>query len=306
MRSPQRSAGSMPLATRKAALPARSGPLGRLRNPRARTQLIVTVIVFLISLVFILPLYWMLVLATHTLKEVYAFPPPLLFGGALADNFRRLLESFNPAQAIWNSLLVAVPKTVGLVLVSALAGYGFSRYARLTSAQRLLTAVLATLFFPPALGLIPFFLEMKVFGWLNGYLPLIIPAMASAFGVVWMNTYISAAIPRELYEAAELDGAGPGTTFVRVVLPIIRPGLAALAVWTFISTWNDFQIPLIILNDADKFTMPLALTSLSGLRSSDTPAIMLGTAIGVLPVFLVFALLSRQFISGLTSGAVKS
>lgn len=299
-------AGGRPSAGSKANSSAQRGLAASLRNPRARTRLIVTVIVFLISLVFVFPLYWMLVLATHTQQEVSAFPPPLLFGTALGDNLRRMLDAFSPVQAIWNSLLVAVPKTLGLVLISALAGYGFSRYARLTSAQWLLSAVLATLFFPPALGLIPFFLEMKVFGWLNTFLPLIIPAMASAFGVIWMNTYISAAIPRELYEAAELDGAGPMTTFWRVVLPIIRPGLSALAVWTFIGTWNDFQIPLIILNDADKFTMPLALTSLSAMRSSDTPAIMLGTALGVLPVFLIFAFLSRQFIAGLTSGAVKS
>ena len=289
-----------------AAQPAKKGLLGSLQNPRARTRLLVTAAVFLISLVFVFPLYWMLVLATHTLQEVSAFPPPLVFGSALGDNLHRMLDAFNPLRAIWNSLIVAVPKTLGLVLISALAGYGLSRYARLTAAQRLMTAVLTTLFLPPALGLIPFFLEMKVFGWLNTYLPLIIPAMASAFGVIWMNTYISAAIPRELYEAAELDGAGPMTTFWRIVLPIIRPGLSALAVWTFIGTWNDFQIPLIILNDADKFTMPLALTSLSSLRSADTPAIMLGTALGVLPVFLIFAFLSRQFISGLTSGAVKS
>ncbi len=295
-----------PSTAPKMARPVRRGFMASLRNPRARTRLIVTLIVFLISLMFVFPLYWMLVLSTHTLQEVSAFPPPLLFGTALGDNLSRLLEAFSPLQAIWNSLLVAVPKTLGLVLISALAGYGFSRYARLTTAQWLLSAVLATLFFPPSLGLIPFFLEMKVFGWLNTFLPLIIPAMASAFGVIWMNTYISAAIPRELYEAAELDGAGPMTTFWRVVLPIIRPGLSALAVWTFIGTWNDFQIPLIILNDADKFTMPLALTTLSAMRSSDTPAIMLGTALGILPVFLIFAFLSRQFISGLTSGAVKS
>lgn len=295
-----------PVAGSQLARPALKDQLAALRNPRVRTRLVVTVVVFLISLVFVFPLYWMLVLATHTLKEVSAFPPPLMFGTAMGDNLRRMLDAFNPIQAMWNSLVVAVPKTLGLVLISALAGYGFSRYARLKLAQQLSTAVLATLFFPPALGLIPFFLEMKVFGWLNGYLPLIIPAMASAFGVIWMNTYISAAIPRELYEAAELDGAGPTTTFWRVVLPIIRPGLSALAVWTFIGTWNDFQIPLIVLNDAEKFTMPLALTTLSGMHSSDTPAIMLGTAVGVLPVFLIFAFLSRQFISGLTSGAVKS
>ena len=139
----------------------------------------------------------------------------------------------------------------------------------------------------------------------NTYWPLIVPALASGFGVVWMYTYIGSSIPRELYEASEMDGAKGIATFFFVVIPIIRPGLAALGVWTLIRTWNDFQVPLVVLGDGTKFTVPLALTMLSTAYYSDIPAVMLATLMGLVPVFVLFALLSRQFIAGLTSGAVK-
>lgn len=277
-----------------------------LANRERRFNLLVTAALFLLSLVFILPLYWTAVFATRTLAEVFQFPPPLWFGDSLFTNYTRIEQVFPPFRPIVNSLLVAVPKTAGLVLVSALAGYGFARYLRAPGRGFLLAATFGTLFFPPSLALIPFFLQMGWIGWLNTFWPLIVPAVASGFGVIWMYTYIGSAVPRELYEAAEMDGAKGFATFFLVVIPIIRPGLAALAVWTLIGTWNEFQLPLVVLGDGTKFTVPLALATLSTTHYSDTPAVMLSTLMGLVPVFILFALLSREFIAGLTSGAVKS
>lgn len=275
-------------------------------NREKRFNLGVTVSLFFLSLIFVLPLYWTAVFATRTLSEVFQFPPPFWFGSSLLDNYARIEAVFPPFRPIINSLIIAIPKTVGLVLVSALAGYGFARYVRAPGRGFLLGVTFATLFFPPSLALIPFFLQMSWLGWLNTFWPLIIPAVASGFGVIWMYTYIGSTIPKELYEASEMDGAKGFATFFFVVLPIIRPGLAALAVWTVISTWNEFQLPLVVLGDGTKFTVPLALTTLSTTHYSDTPAVMLSTLMGLVPVFILFALLSRQFIAGLTSGAVKS
>ncbi len=276
-----------------------------LRNRDYRFKLIVTVGLFLASLMFVMPLYWTAVFATRTLSEVFQFPPPIWFGDNIVANYQRVAEVFPPFRPIWNSLVVAVPKTVGLVFVSALAGYGFARYTRAPGHRFLLLMAFATLFFPPTLALIPFFLQMSWMGWLNTFWPLIIPPLASGFGVVWMYTYIGSTVPRELYEAAEMDGAKGLSTFFFVVLPIIRPGLAALGVWTLIQTWSEFQIPLVILGESSKFTVPLALTSLSTNYYSDMPAVMVATLLGLVPVFILFALLSRQFIAGLTAGAVK-
>ncbi|MBZ9936911.1 carbohydrate ABC transporter permease [Mesorhizobium sp. BR1-1-16] len=265
----------------------------------------VTIGLFLLSVLFILPLYWTAVFATRSLNETFQFPPPLWFGSHLVQNYQSIAAVFPPFRPIINSLIIALPKTIGLVLVSALAGYGFSRYVRAPGHKALLAVTFATLFFPPSLALIPFFLQMNAIGWLNTFWPLILPPIASGFGVVWMYTYIGSTVPKELYEAAEIDGAGGIGTFFHIVLPIIRPGLAALAVWTLIGTWNDFQIPLVVLGDGSKFTVPLALTTLSTTHYSDMPAVMLATLMGLVPVFVLFALLSRQFIAGLTSGSVK-
>lgn len=276
-----------------------------LANRERRFKLVVTLALVALSALFVLPLYWTAVFATRTLSEVFQFPPPIWFGGNVAQNYQNIADVFPPLRPIWNSLMVAVPKTIGLVLVSALAGYGFARYTRAPGHKFLLVVAFGTLFFPPSLALIPFFLQMSWLGWLNTFWPLIIPALASGFGVIWMYTYIGTSVPRELYEAAEMDGAKGLTTFLFVVLPIIRPGLAALGVWTLISTWNDFQLPLVVLSEGARFTVPLALTMLSTTHYSDMPAVMLATLMGLVPVFILFALLSRQFIAGLTSGAVK-
>ncbi|EAR51868.1 sugar transport permease BglB [Oceanicola granulosus HTCC2516] len=277
----------------------------RRSNPEKRFKLIVTIALLCLSVIFIMPLYWTAVFSTRTLGDVFNFPPPLWFGTNFDENYARVAEVFPPWRPVMNSLIVAVPKTVGLVLVSALAGYGFARYTRAPGHRFLLLMAFATLFFPPTLALIPFFLQMSWMGWLNTFWPLIIPALASGFGVIWMYTYIGSTVPRELYEAAEMDGSRGLATFFFVVLPIIRPGLAALGVWTLIQTWSEFQLPLVILGDGSKFTVPLALTSLSRNYFSDTPAVMVATLLGLIPVFILFALLSRQFVAGLTAGAVK-
>ncbi|WEJ59738.1 carbohydrate ABC transporter permease [Devosia sp. FJ2-5-3] len=276
-----------------------------LRNREKRFNLVITLVLLALSIFFILPLYWTAVFATRTLNEVFQFPPPLWFGDNIVQNYKNIEAVFPPFRPILNSLIVAVPKTIGLVLVSALAGYGLARYTRAPGYKMILVVTFATLFFPPSLALIPFFLQMNALGWLNTYWPLIIPALASGFGVVWMYTYIGSTVPKELYEASEMDGAKGLSTFFFVVLPIIRPGLAALSVWTLISTWNDFQIPLVVLSDGSKFTVPLALTTLSTTHYSDMPAVMLATLMGLVPVFILFGLLSRQFIAGLTAGSVK-
>ncbi|GHA21881.1 sugar ABC transporter permease [Devosia pacifica] len=276
-----------------------------LANRERRFNLLLTLIILALSALFVLPLYWTTVFATRSLAEVFQFPPPLFYGDNIFQNFENIAGVYPPFRPIINSLAVAIPKTILLVFVSALAGYGLSRYTRAPGHKTLLLVSFATLFFPPSLALIPFFLQMSWIGWLNTYWPLILPAAASGFGVVWMYTYIGSTVPRELYEAAEMDGAKGIATFFFVVVPIIRPGLAALAVWTLVETWNEFQLPLVILGASEKFTVPLALTSLSTTHYSDMPAVMLATLMGLVPVFILFSLLSRQFIAGLTSGAVK-
>lgn len=268
-------------------------------------RLSITIGVALLAIVFIFPLYWMVVLGTHTQSEVYQFPPPLLPGTALFANFTRLINAFNLGRAMGNSFFVAGASTLLTLFFCSLGGYGFARFRQAPGHRGLFNFMLATIMIPPTVGLIPWFVEMKDFHWLNTYWPLIVPTMASAFGIFWMRQYIEHTIPSELYDAARVDGCSALRTYWQIVLPLIVPGLAALGVLTFLAVWNNFLIPLIILNDKNLFTMPLALTSLYGLYSNDTPAVMLGTAISVFPIIIAFLLGTRYFLAGLTSGAVK-
>jgi ABC-type glycerol-3-phosphate transport system permease component len=268
-------------------------------------RLFITIGVGLLALVFVFPLYWMVVLGTHTRTEVYQFPPPLLPGTALLDNFQRLIDTINLPLAMWNSFLVAIATTLLTLLICSLAGYGFARYTQAPGNRWLFNIMLGTIMIPPTIGLIPWFVEMKWFGWLNSYWPLIIPAAANAFGIFWLRQYIEQTIPHELYDASQVDGCSGWRAYWQLVIPLIVPGMAALAVLTFLTTWNSFLVPLIVLNDKNLFTMPLALTTLNALYSNDVPAVMLGTAISVLPIIIAFLMGTRYFIAGLTSGALK-
>ncbi|HEY8457216.1 MAG TPA: carbohydrate ABC transporter permease [Actinopolymorphaceae bacterium] len=269
-------------------------------------RIVITIAVAITTLVFVFPLYWMAVLATRSTAEVFDFPPPLLPGTALVDNFARLQDSLNIFRALGNTAYVSLAHTLLVLLVSSLAGYGFSRFREAPGHRVLYGSVLLTLFIPPAAGLIPWFVEMKEFGWVNTYWPLILTGAATGFGVFWMRQVVDASIPTELYDAARIDGAGDMWIYWRVVLPLIRPGLAALGIWSFMLSWNNFLMPLIILNETEKFTLPLALTQLNtATGGNDASAVMLGTTIGVLPIFVAFAFATRQFIAGLTAGAAR-
>ena len=259
------------------------------------------------ALFVLFPLLWMLILSTNNRTKVYEFPPPVLPGGALFDNFQRLIDSIPYFTALWNSVYVAVFNTVLVLFVCSFAGYGFSRYKDAPGRKWLFYLVVASIMIPPLAGLIPWFLLMKWLGWLNTLWPMIIPPAANAFGVFWMYQFITEAIPAEIYESSKIDGASDWKVYYRIVLPLIRPGMGALAVLTFITSWQNFQIPLIVLNEESKFTIPLALANLTTLISgTDVPAVMLGTSISILPIFIAFVLGTRHFIAGLTSGAVKS
>lgn len=260
---------------------------------------------WIVVLVFVFPFYWMLVLATHTNASIYTFPPPLLPAGSLADNWHRMIGIISIPRAMADSLLVAVAHTALVLLVSSLVGFGFARFRTAPGSRWMWRFVMVTIFVPPTVGLIPWYVMMARFGWIDTYWPMIVPGIANGFAVFWMRQYIQQSVPPDLYDAARIDGASDWRTYGSVVLPLIRPGLGALAIWTFMQSWTSFQVPLIVLNSRHNLTMPVALTTLNSLYGTDTAAVMLGSAISVLPILLAFLLAARQFMAGLTAGAVK-
>lgn len=252
------------------------------------------------------PFYWMFVIATNSREKAFAIPPEFRIGNLLMDNFDRALANIQFFNALKNSAFVASLTTASVLFFCTLAGFAFAKYA-FRGKTVLFVIVLGTLLVPQQLSVLPNYVIMAKLEWINSFKAIIIPGMVNAFGIFWMRQYISSAVHNELIEAARVDGCGHFKIFYRIVLPIVIPALATLGIFTFLNVWNDFFWPLVILKSADKYTIQLALTQLFTIRDGlDYGKIMAATFFATLPLLITFLLFSRWFISGLTSGAVKS
>ena len=254
------------------------------------------------------PLYWSLVVASHTNAAVYAYPPKLLPGANLFHNIRRLFDSglvsVDFAKALVNSAIVASVVTVSVVFFSALAGFAFAKLD-FRGRKLLFLLVLATLLVPVQLGLIPLYIQMIHFGWLNSIKAVIAPNLCTAFGVFLMRQYIVGGVPNELIAAARVDGCNSWRVFWHVVLPAVRPMAAVLGLLTFMNSWNDFLWPFIVLN-ARNPTVQVAVTDIATVAYvPDYSLILAGCFISVLPLLVVFLLLGRQIVGGIMQGAIK-
>jgi multiple sugar transport system permease protein len=185
-----------------------------------------------------------------------------------------------------------------------MAGYAFA-LMEFRFKKPLFTLVMATMLLPSFMSMIPTFLIMDVLGWIDQHRGLYIPGAASAFGIFLMRQYALSAIPKELVEAARMDGCGEFAIYWRVVLPLLKPALGTLGLITFIASWNNFMGPLIVMRSADNYTLPLALRTLQTPVNTEWGALMAGSAIATLPLLALFVVFSRQLIAGLTAGAVK-
>ncbi|ULH14327.1 carbohydrate ABC transporter permease (plasmid) [Deinococcus sp. KNUC1210] len=256
------------------------------------------------ALITVLPFYFMFVFATHSRAEIFNLPPPTWFGDNSGANYTNLLGKVPFWRNLWNSLYLAGLSTITTLFFCSLAGYAFAMY-NFKYREALFSVVLATLLIPSALNIVPFALIMQAFGWIDQPRALWVPGMASAFGIFLMRQYIGSAIPKELVEAARIDGTSEFGIYRRIIVPLCGPALATLGLITFINSWNNFLGPLIIFRSVETFTAPLALRSIQGLVNTDWGALMFGVALTVVPLLVVFAFASRQLIEGLTSGALK-
>ncbi len=256
------------------------------------------------ALLTIAPFYFMFVFATHTRGEIFQLPPPTWFGDSARSNYEALMAHTPFWRNIWNSLYIAILSTVTTMFFCALAGFAFAMYT-FRGRDKLFGVVLVTLLIPSAVNIVPFAMVMQALNWIDQPRALWVPGMASAFGIFLMRQYIGSAIPRELVEAARIDGASEFGIFRRIILPLCGPALSTLGLVTFIGQWNSFLGPLIIFRSAETFTAPLALRSMQGLVNTDWGALMFGVALTVVPLLIVFAFASRQLIEGLTAGSTK-
>lgn len=249
------------------------------------------------------PLAWMFSVSFMARGEAAQFPPPLLPSAPTFDNYRELFAHTGMGRYFANSLLVALAITALSLLVNTMAGYAFAKL-RFRGRERLLQWLLAALVVPAQVAMLPLFLLMKQLGLVNSYWGVILPGMAGVFGIFLVRQY-ARSLPDALIEAARIDGAGELRIFFRIVLPLLKPVLATLAVFTFMAAWNDFMWPLIVLTDQERYTLPVALASLSREYITDVELMMAGAVVTVLPVLGLFLLLQRYYLQGLLLGSVK-
>jgi cellobiose transport system permease protein len=253
------------------------------------------------------PLYWSFVVASHDNAAVSEYPPVLTPGGQLWHNIGRLFNSGEVSVDFWaaltNSFIVALTVSVAVVFFSALAGFAFAKL-EFRGSRMLLLAVVLTMLVPVQLGVIPLYIEMKEFGWTNSLQAVTAPYLVTAFGVFLMRQYIVGAVPNELIDASRVDGCHTLRIFWHVVLPAVRPVAAVLGLLTFMTTWNDFFWPLIVLSPQNP-TVQVAVSSLASGYVEDFALVLTGTFISILPLLFVFLVLGRQIIGGIMQGAVK-
>ena len=252
---------------------------------------------------FVMPFYYMIVAGSRPMSEMSQSPPPLTPGPDLWSNMQKALDQQNIGLAITNSMLVSSAITVGTLLFCTAAGYAFAKL-RFRGRNALFAFTIGTMMIPPTLGVVPLFTLMSDYNLTGTLASVILPTLVTAFGVFFMRQYVAQALPDELIDAAKVDGASTLRTFLTIVLPIARPGMAVLGMLTFMTAWNDFFWPIITLNSSNP-TVQVALNNLGSGYVPDTAVIMAGTLVGTLPVIVVFLLLGRQIVSGIMTGAVK-
>jgi multiple sugar transport system permease protein len=266
-------------------------------------QLLANGLLLLLAFFSLFPLLWMLSVSFMHPGEASALPPPLLPKDPTLANYHELFERAGMGRYLANSLLVATGITALSLLFNLAAGYAFAKL-RFAGRERMFQTMLAALVIPAQVAMIPLFLIMKWLHLVNSYGGVIVPAMASVFGIFLVRQY-ARSIPDELLEAARIDGAGEWRIFAIIVLPLLKPIVITLAIFTFLASWNDFMWPLIVLSDQAWQTAPVALAALSREHVQDNELMMAGSVVTVLPVLLLFLALQRHYLQGLLLGSVK-
>lgn len=254
-------------------------------------------------LISVIPFVWMVSTSFKGPGEIYIFPPRWIPKNPTLNNYIDLFQEMNFGRPFLNSVIVSLSTTFLSVLVATMAGYGFAKF-RFKNKNLLFLFILGTIMVPGHITMIPVFLLLSQLNLLNTYLGLILPAIANAFNIFFMRQYIMG-IPDELIEAAKMDGAHEGWIFFRIILPLARPAMAAITIFTFTGAWNSFLWPLILATDESMYTLPVAVSVLGGQYTENIAMQMAGSVIVILPLIIVFLFTQRYFIKGITFTGMK-
>ena len=256
------------------------------------------------ALLCLFPFYWLLVMASNRTSDTLKSPPTLVPGGELWQNVMEVFARVDFFGSIVNTLIVSISVAVLVLFLDSLAAFAFAKF-EFPFRNVLFAILLGTFMLPMQLAVIPQYITMINIGWVGQLQALIVPAAANAFGIFWLRQYIKSAVPNELLDACTVDGGGFFRQYLTVCLPLIRPGLGFLGIFTFIASWNDYLWPLVVLNDPNRITLQVAMAQLNRTYGFEYGLVMAGALITVLPLIVVFVLGARQFIGDIARGAVK-
>jgi len=274
---------------------------------KSTQRLVLTVlyaVLIVAAILSLIPFYWMIMSSFKPLNDILTIPVWVVPQHFTLDNYSILLTQTLFLRSMLNTLVVALSSVALQVFLCSLAGFAFAKY-RFRGRNLLFTLVLGTVMIPVSVQLVPNYLLMAKLGWLNTLLPLIIPTAGNAFGIFWMRQYMYS-VPDELLDAGRLDGSSEFGLYWRIVIPVVRPALGALALFVFTTSWNDFLLPLVYLRSQETFTVQLMIDSIFRVRfQQNFHLLMSASVLAIIPMTVLFFTLQRQFIAGLTMGSVK-
>lgn len=264
--------------------------------------ILIVLIIGIMSFCALFPFWSMLVMGTYRTADIYK-EIHLWFGDYFQQNWQRIIE-IDFFRFFLNSFIVGISSAFLAVMISSMAGYAFAKF-KFRGRNVMFNFILATMMIPGQLGLIAFIIMVRRLHLISSWIPLILPAGASAFGVFWMTQYITGAVSSELLESARIDGCSEFKIFLRIVIPMITPAFMTLGLLSFLWSWNDFMKPMLILENEKLFTIPLGIKRMSSYMRQDVGATILGISVGTLPILVVFAFFNNTLVNGLTAGAIK-
>ncbi|SEG43594.1 carbohydrate ABC transporter permease [Paenibacillus sp. UNC499MF] len=290
------------MAVKMAAEPAAGAAVRTGSRDRSRL-LLVHLLLVAGGVVMVAPFLWMILTSFKTLPESLKVPPEILPGSWQFENFTKVWGKNNFGRYYLNSILVTAARTAGQLLLCSLAAFAFARL-RFPGKNLLFIGMLSVLMVPSQVVLIPNFILMQQFRWLDTFYALIVPGIFSAFGTFLLRQFFMG-LPKDLDEAAKIDGCSLFGIYWRIYLPLSKPALVALAIFTILAAWNDFFFPLIMTSSDSMRVLPVGIANFQGQYTTDYPLLMAGALLATLPMILMFIFLQRYFIEGIAMTGTK-
>ncbi len=255
------------------------------------------------GLLTLAPFIWMVSASFMYDGHASVYPPRFIPDNFTFEQYKSLFSRLNITRNLFNSLFLSTAVTLISLFFNSMAGYAFAKY-KFKGKNKLFNILLSSMVIPAQVTMLPLFLMLKQFGFINTYMAIIIPGLANIFGIFLIRQY-AISIPDSLIESAKMDGATDFQIYRKIILPLCIPILVTLALFTFMTTWNDFLWPLIVLTDNSMYTLPVSLANLMGEHTKDPELMMAGSVITIIPILIVFLALQKYYIKGIMMGGVK-